>query len=200
MRRNLPILIVVVIGALAFAVPAAAGGGCHGIGDPTAGSGSKGATLAIEHCMFTPTVVFVEPGERVTWVNEDRVPHTVSGVGLSWGSHDELSTGDSATYAFKSEGVYPYYCLLHPSMVGAVVVGDPAVVKAKAEPMDAAVTLHGGSDEGGGGAAGTAPSTQPAEGITLGSTAWMAVAAVLLAAVVYLVTRRLRGRRVASGV
>lgn len=199
MRRNLPILIVVVIGALAFAVPSAAGGGCHGTGDPTFGLGDDGATLGIEKCMFTPTVVFVEPGEKVTWVNKDPVPHTVSGVGLSWGSHDYLDRGESATYAFDAEGIYPYYCLLHPSMVGAVVVGDPAMAKAEAEPMEGAVTMLGGSDEGGGPAAGAASSTQPIEGISSGWTGWMPFALVLAAAVVYLVTREARRRRVASG-
>jgi plastocyanin len=136
----------VVAGAMILSAPAAAGGGCHATGDPTAGRGFKGVTVPIEECMFTPTVLYVDPGAEVTWVNKDPVPHTVSGVGLSWGTYDNLGMHGRVTHTFKSEGVFPYYCLLHPSMVGAVVVGDPAASKAAAEPIDTDISMMGGTE------------------------------------------------------
>ena len=35
-----------------------------------------------------------------------------------------LGQGGTYSYTFAASGVYPYYCFLHPGMVGAVVVGD----------------------------------------------------------------------------
>jgi len=134
MRRT-TFLLATVLGISLLAPSSAAGGGCHGVGEPTSGRGAKGASVPIEQCMFTPTVLYVEPGTDVTWVNRDPVPHTVSGVALSWGSHDHIDLNGTGTYTFKSEGVFPYYCLLHPSMVGAVVVGDPEPSALAAAPI-----------------------------------------------------------------
>lgn len=134
MRRTLTLL-VAVMGVFLLAPSSAAGGGCYGAGEPTSGRGNKAFSVPIERCMFTPTVLYIEPGTDVKWVNRDPVPHTVSGVGLSWGSHDNIELNGTGTYTFKSEGVFPYYCLLHPSMVGAVVVGDPEPSGLAAAPL-----------------------------------------------------------------
>ena len=141
MRRLALLAAVTVIAGMFFSVPAAAGGGCYASEQPTSGRGYKGSTLIIEECMFTPTVVYVDPGTTVNWVNKDPVPHTVSGASLQWGTEEWVEKGDHVSHTFKNEGVFPYYCLLHPSMVAAVVVGDPAASKEAAAPMDADVEM-----------------------------------------------------------
>ena len=124
MIRRLSLLIAVGSVGLVLAVPqAAAGGGCHAPTDVGLTSGSETAALVAE-CAFRPTVTYIEPGESVTWTNKDVFDHTITGAAYSWGSESPLSQGDTVTYAFKKEGVYPYYCAYNPSMVGAVVVGD----------------------------------------------------------------------------
>lgn len=123
MRRIARIAIVAGIIAVAAPVgPAVAGGGCH-----AAGSGTARTTEVIMrgNC-FHPTVAHVTVGAAVRWVNEDATGHTVTGVG--WGSADEFGTAaKTRSVRFGRAGVYPYYCLLHPWMAGAVVVGDPGV-------------------------------------------------------------------------
>jgi hypothetical protein len=59
------------------------------------------------------------------------VPHNVtffSGV-YSAGNPDlyggQFVEGDTVTHTFEDPGVYAYYCTVHPSMLGVVVVGDP---------------------------------------------------------------------------
>jgi plastocyanin len=117
-------LLVIVLGAFWLVLPgAAAGGGCHALPDNEMTSSKKPA-VAIGECAFVDTVTYVDPGDEVTWINKDPVPHTVSGAAFSWGTEDLLNRGDRVSYTFENEGVYPYYCALHPSMVGAVVVGD----------------------------------------------------------------------------
>ena len=119
---------LLVLAGLALAVipaTAAAGGGCHPESlNPSSAdaTGSKSATVPAEKCQFSPTVLYVDPGTDVTWTNEDPVPHTVTG--FSFGSGDELMKGDRVAYRFDEEGVFPYSCILHPGMNGAIVVGD----------------------------------------------------------------------------
>lgn len=106
----------------------AGGGGCHT--DPARGStaarltGGSGRAV-IDLCAFQPTVLYADEGAEITWVNKDELQHTVTGANLGWGSERFLSQGDTITQRFDDQGVFPFYCLLHPGMVGAVVVGDP---------------------------------------------------------------------------
>lgn len=118
------LVVVALIGGTSLALPSAlAGGGCHA-GPAGEMTSSADAKVTIGQCAFQDTVVYVEPGERVTWSNKDPVPHTVTGAMSSWGDTEYLNDGDEVSYKFEKKGVFPYYCELHPSMVGAIVVGD----------------------------------------------------------------------------
>jgi plastocyanin len=99
---------------------ASAGGGCHI--PPTT---RRGDSVDIADLCFDATVLYVEPGTDVTWTNRDAMSHVVVGVGDSWGDPGiSLLQGDTVSYRFDRDGVYPYSCLIHPGMVGAIVVGD----------------------------------------------------------------------------
>jgi len=140
---------------------ASAGGGClHGV-PPSDGEGTRVEML--DAC-FTPTVLRVEPGAEVTFVNRDDTLHQVSGVGDTWGSFADLAEGDRVSYTFDEDGVYVYSCWIHPGMVGAVVAGSGA---GSAGLEDAAVT--GGDVTSA--ATGTAvpPASPPDDGATTGA-------------------------------
>ena len=99
------------------AVPAAAGGGCHdGV---TTGSGTKVDLLG---ACFTPTTLRIEPGETVTFTNQDPMVHNVTAN--AWGHFDDLNPGEAFRATFDDAGVYPYACTYHPGMTGAIVVGN----------------------------------------------------------------------------
>jgi plastocyanin len=104
-------------------LPVQAGGGCHG--GPVIDA--AGSAVALKEMCFTPTVIRIQPGESVTWANKDSFEHTVTGVAFTWGSGDILASGKSVTYRFPKAGIYVYACLIHPGMVGAVVVGNGGV-------------------------------------------------------------------------
>lgn len=124
MVHRLSLLVALGIVVLVTVVPsAAAGGGCHAPADIELSTGGD-RTALIAECAFQPTVTYIEPGERITWTNEDMFAHTVTGAASSWGTEAALAKGETVTYRFDEEGVFPYYCVYHPSMVGAVVVGD----------------------------------------------------------------------------
>lgn len=101
---------------------ASAGGGCMHSTGPTTG---RGDTVEMLDMCFTSTVLYVEPGTDVTWTNRDETGHIVVGVGGTWGNLDlTLNKGDTVSYRFDQDGVFPYACWIHPGMIGAIVVGD----------------------------------------------------------------------------
>jgi hypothetical protein len=70
-----------------------------------------------------PLVTRVPTGTVVTFVNDDDYAHSVTGAANAWGTYDELNQGDAVAYEFTTPGVYPFFCYIHPGMVGAIVVG-----------------------------------------------------------------------------
>jgi plastocyanin len=66
-----------------------------------------------------PGPVVIRVGDKVTWVNDDDVPHDARGNG--WGT-PLLSKGDSHAVRFTRAGTYRFTCTIHPEMVGRVVV------------------------------------------------------------------------------
>jgi plastocyanin len=108
----------------------AGGGGCH---EPQVMTGD-GPDVDMSRNCFSPAVVRVQPGEAVTWTNRDGYTHMVTGVARSWGDSTELGQSGAVTHRFSEGGVFPYYCALHPGMVGAVVVEGGA-----SEPLQLAV-------------------------------------------------------------
>ena len=117
----------VALGALLFAVassapPASAGGGCRGFPVTT----GDGVVITMDDALcFTPTVLYIDPGEEITWRNTGATePHSVAGANTSWGNYETVAPGESVTLRFDTPGTYSYYCFEHNGMVGAVVVGD----------------------------------------------------------------------------
>lgn len=94
-----------------------------------AGSGNDAAdeaiTVRINGMRFEPASITVSPGTTVTWVHESPMPHTISGNADGLGS-STLYNGQSYSHTFNEGGLYNYYCGIHPSMTGSVVVEDTA--------------------------------------------------------------------------
>lgn len=77
--------------------------------------------------LFIPLNLEVEVGTTVVWINDDVVGHTVqsqdaSGKIIGLFNSDMLNTGDRFAHKFDKEGVYNYFCTLHPWRVGIVTV------------------------------------------------------------------------------
>jgi plastocyanin len=82
---------------------------------------SAPTVVEIHNMKFTPAMLTVAAGTKVTWVNEDNSPHTVTDKGKVFRSAG-LDTKDSFTYTFASPGEFTYFCTIHPMMVGKIVV------------------------------------------------------------------------------
>jgi plastocyanin len=121
-RRAAAVMFLGLLLSVAMPVSANASGG-GGCGRPV--TDDDGTRVAIRNFCFGPTILRVEAGETVTWVNKDPVPHTVLGANGSWGSFGSVRrNGGDVTYRFVHPGVYPYVCTIHVGMMGAVVVGN----------------------------------------------------------------------------
>jgi hypothetical protein len=83
------------------------------------------ASVDIARYCFGPIVARVEVGETVTWTNRDGALHNVFSAGGDWGWDSSIGpNGGTFSATFASPGVYPYVCTIHPTMAGAIVVGD----------------------------------------------------------------------------
>jgi plastocyanin len=78
---------------------------------------------------YDPNPVKIKSGDSVTWTNDDSQIHTVtSGTGSddpNLGKDFDssmLSQNQTFSHKFTTAGEFPYFCQLHPTMVGKVVV------------------------------------------------------------------------------
>jgi plastocyanin len=134
------IALIGVLGAMASivlpAAPASAGGG--GACNYGSATSSNTTTIVLSQACFMPTLARVPVGSEVRWVNKDPLIHTVTAAHNAWGSTKDLQTNNVITMTFTRPGVYPYYCLYHPGMAGAVLVGDANGVGAATQSVSVA--------------------------------------------------------------
>lgn len=88
----------------------------------------------IANFSFTPSLVKLRQGDTVQWTNTTgATTHTATsngigavtnGVGL-WDTGN-IPGGGTDNFVFTTASKYPYYCMIHPSMVGTVQVAMKA--------------------------------------------------------------------------
>lgn len=117
-------LLVIPISASAFAQTS------YDINIPT-GSASPDAPYfwQSEKDGSTTGIIDVLVGDTVVWKNADTAVHTVTSGTAKNGPDDIFDSGmfgPGKTYSrtFSETGNYPYYCLLHPWMIGQVIVTE----------------------------------------------------------------------------
>ena len=76
---------------------------------------------------YLPLNLEIPTNTKVTWVNDDSVPHNVQsqdelGNVIDLFNSPPLNTGDRFEFTFEEAGVYNYYCSFHPWRVGLVTV------------------------------------------------------------------------------
>jgi len=132
------------VGAFAGMTAASAGGGgCHeGVTE------ARGTRVEMVNACFTPTTLFAEPGQTITFVNRDEFAHNVTANG--WGDFDDLNSGERYTTSFADDGVYAYACSIHPGMSGSIVIGEgdsgAGVAAVETRPVAASTVPASGGD------------------------------------------------------
>lgn len=77
--------------------------------------------IVIRDVAFQVPELRIRVGERVTWVNEDPVVHTVTADNGGFDS-GVIQPGERYSRSFDGPGSYSYHCLPHPFMTGVIVV------------------------------------------------------------------------------
>ncbi|WP_431267080.1 cupredoxin domain-containing protein [Dankookia sp. P2] len=122
MRRRSLLLGAVLVLPAAAAAAAARGTMPFEAADATPAAEGT-AAITIDNFTFSPAVLTVAAGTRVTWTNRDDIPHTVLGTENPLVLRSPpLDTEDSFAFTFAAPGTYRYFCSLHPHMQGMVMV------------------------------------------------------------------------------
>jgi plastocyanin len=158
-----------------FAPASAGGGGCHADQTTTA----RETTIIMSQACFIPNFARVNVGDTVTWVNKDQMTHTVTGVNLAWGSLKDMNVDDRVSMRFTKAGTYPYYCIYHPGMAGAVLVGDANALGAVGKIADVTSTVSQIDTSSAQRASSTVPATKSAGSTSGGTIAGIASIACL---------------------
>lgn len=69
---------------------------------------------------YQPNPIEVFVGSSVSWTNDDRIVHSVTAIGEF--DSGVMQPDEVFEYTFDKVGGFDYYCMLHPSMVGRLVV------------------------------------------------------------------------------
>jgi len=76
---------------------------------------------------YSKSAIIINPGQTVTWLNEDYTMHSVKSGSQNNGvngifASDMIMPGDSFSHTFTQSGMFNYYCPSHPWMNGVVYV------------------------------------------------------------------------------
>jgi len=86
---------------------------------------SRPGCEANDNC-YIPSLIVIEKGKQVTWVNEDSAFHSVTSgfydAPTEFFDSGYLDPFESYTLTFDEAGTYDYFCTLHPWMKGQVIV------------------------------------------------------------------------------
>lgn len=85
---------------------------------------SPNVVVTIKNFAFSPTMITVKPGTKITWVNNDSAPHTVTGDSESSINSPTLSPGGTYSVVLTKSGAIGYHCAFHSMMKGTIMVAN----------------------------------------------------------------------------
>jgi 3',5'-cyclic-AMP phosphodiesterase len=91
---------------------------------PAAGKAAPAAkgAVSIANFAFTPKIIEIASGDRVTWRNDDDVPHRIQSTTSAFAPSAVLDTKGAYEVRMPTAGRFEYFCSLHPTMTGSIVV------------------------------------------------------------------------------
>ena len=78
--------------------------------------------ITIANFAFTPKALTVAAGKTVTWVNHDDTAHRIKSANDGFVGSPVLDTRATYGATFAKAGEYPYFCSIHPTMTGKIIV------------------------------------------------------------------------------
>jgi plastocyanin len=108
-----PLLVLLAVGLVGHDDPG---------GSPaSASSPSRPHAVTVQGFAFSPDALTVTAGTSVSWTNRDGFDHSIVDRGGAFRGQP-FGTGATFTYKYEKPGTYQYFCGIHNSMTGTVVV------------------------------------------------------------------------------
>ena len=109
------------------------------------------STPGCEPECFIPSMVTIDVGGEVTWENNDTAAHTTTAGSPQDGPSGVFDSsliiaGSSFSHTFDSAGTYDYFCMVHPWMIGTVVVSAEEMEHAEEMGHDEMEEMGHGDD------------------------------------------------------
>lgn len=89
---------------------------------PPEGGSSTTYNIGIKNYAFSPKTITIKVGDTVVWTNQDSVSHTVTSYSGSELDSGGMSNGEAYSHTFTGKGTFNYYCAIHSTMKGKVIV------------------------------------------------------------------------------
>lgn len=83
---------------------------------------SGAVTVEITDFVFKPISVTVKAGSTITWINNDKAPHTATSSVAGAFDTGTLDKNDKKSATLDKPGTYAYICAFHPFMKATVIV------------------------------------------------------------------------------
>ena len=125
MRLALRLAIPTLIAGVTLVACAGTAGSGATAAPAASAAGGKTAAVQIKGLAFSPATLTVDKGTVVTITNNDGTTHTfTSGANRTKdGKFDQqISSSAEGTVTFDTVGTFDYFCQIHSSMKGTVVV------------------------------------------------------------------------------
>lgn len=88
--------------------------------------GGDEVMVSMDNFVFVEDRIEVSVGTTVTWTNADSTRHTVTSGADDTADgtfdSDDIEAGGTFSYTFDEVGEFAYFCDIHPTMTGVVVV------------------------------------------------------------------------------
>ncbi len=88
----------------------------------TAATASGETTVVAVDFKFNPQNIKATTGTKVTWTNNDSATHQIVSKGDPFPGDGTIDSGQSYSVTFDTPGTYDYFCGIHNSMTGSIVV------------------------------------------------------------------------------
>jgi len=79
-------------------------------------------SIGIKDIKFVPDQATVKVGQKITWTNNESVPHNVTAEEGADFKSDTLNEGDTFEYTPTTAGEIGYVCTIHPGQNGTITV------------------------------------------------------------------------------
>jgi len=87
-----------------------------------AGKANDIVSIGMKDIKFVPAEAAVKVGQKVTWTNNEAVPHNVTAEQGADFKSDTLNEGATFDYTPTKAGTIDYVCTIHPGQDGKLIV------------------------------------------------------------------------------